>query len=63
MPYINITLFEGNSQERKERIARKITDVIIEEAGVPEQNIWVTFNDIPKSDWSIAGKMCGKKAE
>lgn len=61
MPYINISLFEGNSQDKKEQIARKITKVINEElSGVPDQNIWITFTDIPKADWSIGGRMCDK---
>lgn len=58
MPYINISIFEGHSKEKKERISEKITEVIHEEAGVPKEMVWITFNDIPKADWSVGGKMC-----
>ena len=61
MPYINISLFEGQPHDRKVRIAERISDVIREEMQVPDPNIWVTFTDIPKSEWSIGGKMCGEK--
>lgn len=61
MPYINISLFPGNSKEKKAQIAQKVTNVIREELpNVPKQNIWVTFSEIPADEWSIAGDMCGK---
>lgn len=60
MPYINISIFEGHPKERKARIAKRIADVIHEEAGVPEDLIWVTFSEIPADEWSIGGKMCAE---
>ena len=63
MPYINVSLFPGNSKEKKAQIAEKITGVILEELpNVPEHNIWVTFSEIPADEWAIAGNLCGKKA-
>ena len=62
MPYINISIFEGHPQERKARIAKRITEVIHEETRVPEDMVWVTFTDIPKHDWSVGGELCGEKA-
>lgn len=62
MPYISISLFPGQSKEVKARIAEKFTKVINEEApNVPDQNIWVTFSEIPADEWSIGGKMCANK--
>lgn len=61
MPYINIDIFDGHSKERKAIIAKRITEVIKEEANVPEQLIWVTFNEIPKEQWAIGGKLCSEK--
>lgn len=59
MPYINVTLFPGQTRTKKKVIAEKITDVIRNELGVPDQNIWVTYTEVPKAEWSIGGKMCG----
>ena len=48
------TVKEGQNQHRK-----KITDVIREEMpNVPDQNIWITFSEIPADEWAIGGKMC-----
>jgi 4-oxalocrotonate tautomerase len=58
MPYINISIFPGHPKERKARIAKKISDIIHEETNVPNELIWVTFQEIPKDEWAIGGKMC-----
>lgn len=61
MPYINVSLFPGNTKEKKRNIAEKITKVINEELPhVPDQNIWVTFSEIPAEEWMIGGNMCAK---
>lgn len=60
MPYINITLFSGNTQEKKQAVAEKITQVIRDELGVPDPNIWITYTEVPKADWVIGGKPCGE---
>jgi len=62
MPYININLFPGQTKEKKKAIARKITEVINEELpAVPDQNIWITFQEIEADEWSIGGNMCDSK--
>ena len=35
MPFVNIRILEGHSQERKDEIARRVTDTISEVAKVP----------------------------
>ena len=61
MPYINVTLFPGQTKEKKAAIAQKITNVIKEELPkVPDQNIWVTYTEVPADEWMIAGDMCAK---
>lgn len=58
MPYINITLFTGQPKERKETVAKRITQVIKEELQVPDEKIWITYQDVPSDEWSIGGTMC-----
>lgn len=59
MPYINVILFPGQTKEKKKTIAEKITKVINEELPkVPDQNIWITFQEVEADEWSIGGKMC-----
>lgn len=64
MPYINVSLYPGQSKEKKQEIGKKITKVIREELpAVPEQYIWVTFTEVPGDEWMIAGNPGPKPAE
>ncbi|MDR3592543.1 MAG: 4-oxalocrotonate tautomerase family protein [Negativicutes bacterium] len=58
MPFINVKFFAGHSREKKARMAEKITAVVSEETGVPNEYIWVVFQDVDKADWSVGGTLC-----
>ncbi len=53
MPFVNIRINKGHSQERKDRISERITTAISEIAEVPKEAIWVVFEDIEKTDWYV----------
>jgi 4-oxalocrotonate tautomerase len=55
MPFVNIRLYEGHGKERKDEIARRITDTISDVCQVPKQAVWVVFEDVPPADWYAAG--------
>ena len=61
MPIVHVLLWEGRSTEQKARMARRITDCLVEEAKVPTQSVIVTFQDFCKSDWSEGGAMASEK--
>jgi len=52
MPLVKIYLDKG-SQHAKQRAdpARKITDLIVKETGMPQQYTWVMIHEIPEEDW------------
>ena len=56
MPFVNISIYEGHGKERKDELARRITDTVSEVCKVPAQAVWVTFSEIPPPDWYVAGK-------
>ncbi len=53
MPFVNIRIVEGHSQERKDEIARRVTDTIAEVAKLPKEAIWVVFEDVKADDWYV----------
>jgi 4-oxalocrotonate tautomerase len=55
MPFVNIRILEGHSQERKNEIARRVVDAVSEVAELPRQAIWVVFEDVAATDWYVAG--------
>lgn len=53
MPFVNIRILEGHSQERKDEIAKRVSAAISEVAQVPREVIWVVFEDVSKDDWYV----------
>jgi 4-oxalocrotonate tautomerase len=56
MPFVNIRILEGHSKERKDEIARRVTDTISEVAKLPKEAIWVVFEDVTADDWYVGQK-------
>ncbi len=56
MPFVNIRILEGHSQQRKDEIARRVADAVSEVAELPREAIWVVFEDVAPTDWYVAGK-------
>jgi len=53
MPFVNIRILAGHSQERKDEISRRVTDAISEVAQLPRDAIWVVFEDVAATDWYV----------
>jgi len=65
MPVVTVKWVEGHNQERRDIIAKRITDAIHEVTKIPETGIWVVFEDVKASDWfiestSVAVQRAGK---
>lgn len=52
MPHIQITLVKGRTTEQKQRIAERMTDVLVEEAGVKRE--WISLSIIEVEEDSFA---------
>lgn len=53
MPFVNIQILKGHSQERKDEISRRVTEAISEVAQLPKQAVWVVFEDVAAEDWYV----------
>ncbi len=58
MPVVNIYMWEGRTSEQKRKLVEGITEVFKSAAAVPPEALHIIFQDISKSDWAIAGKLC-----
>ena len=56
MPFVSIRILKGHSQERKDEISRRVTEVISDVTKLPPDAIWVVFEDVTKEDWFVGGK-------
>ncbi|HZB54773.1 MAG TPA: 4-oxalocrotonate tautomerase family protein [Reyranella sp.] len=53
MPFANIRLVGGRSQEQKDEISKRVVDAISDVLQLPKDDIWVVFEDVPAGDWYI----------
>jgi 4-oxalocrotonate tautomerase len=60
MPFVNIRILKGHSQERKDEIARRVTAAISEVAQLPADVIWVVFEDVAHDDWYVGATRVSK---
>ncbi|MGE5513693.1 MAG: tautomerase family protein [Bacteroidota bacterium] len=56
MPFVNIRILEGHSQQRKDEISKRVTEAISTIAEVPKEAIWVVWEDIKPTDWYVGDK-------
>jgi 4-oxalocrotonate tautomerase len=52
---VTVHLLEGRTLDQKRRLAARITDALIEEAGARREMIQVRFLDVSKEDWGRGG--------
>ena len=54
MPLVKVYLDKGSqSAQQRAELARKITDLIVKETGMPQAYTWVMIHEIPEEDWII----------
>lgn len=57
MPFAQICLMEGRTEEQKRAVIEKVTQALMEAVDAPRENIRVLIVDVPNTNWGIAGKM------
>lgn len=61
MPIIQITMLAGRTVDQKRKIAQRVTDVLVEEAGTAREAIAVAFYEVAKEDYALGGKLIADK--
>ena len=55
MPFAQIYLIEGRTEEQKRALIEKVTAAIVEAVNAPKENVRVWLHDVSKENWGIAG--------
>jgi len=63
MPMVQITMLEGRTTEQKRRIAQRITDAIVEEAGARRETVVVAFHEVSKESYASGGVLMVDKVK
>lgn len=55
MPFAQINILEGRSEEQKRAVIEKVTQALVEALDAPQQAVRVMINEVPKTNWGIGG--------
>jgi 4-oxalocrotonate tautomerase len=61
MPFIEIHHLEGRTEEQREKLAKAITDAVVEIFQVSKDMVWIKFSEIPKTHFASGGVLRSKK--
>jgi 4-oxalocrotonate tautomerase len=62
MPLVQITLLEGRTADQKRKIAKRITDVLVEEASTRRAAVVIAFHEVSKESYASGGELIIDKA-
>ena len=55
MPLIQVTMLAGRTADQKRKIAQRITDTMVEEAGTKREAVVVAFHEVSKESYASGG--------
>ncbi|MDH4478338.1 MAG: 4-oxalocrotonate tautomerase family protein [Rhodoferax sp.] len=55
MPFAQIHMLEGRTEEQKRAVIEKVTQALVEAVGAPISTVRVLIQEVPKTNWGIAG--------
>jgi len=62
MPLVQITMLAGRTADQKRKIAKRITEALVEEACARREAIVVTFHEVSKESYASGGELMIDKA-
>ena len=57
MPIVQIELLAGRTIEQKRKMARKVTDAIVESFDCPADAVRIILREMAEEDFAVAGKL------
>ncbi|GLQ36171.1 4-oxalocrotonate tautomerase [Amylibacter marinus] len=60
MPFVNIRIvkqvIENDPEGIKAKVQADVTESLAQAAGIPKENVWVTFDEVDETDWFSGGQ-------
>ncbi|MFC1501083.1 4-oxalocrotonate tautomerase family protein [Elusimicrobiota bacterium] len=57
MPIVRIETWPLEKKELKKKIAKEVTDIMMNNIGCPAQAVTVLFDERPQENWASAGEL------
>jgi 4-oxalocrotonate tautomerase len=58
---VQITLLQGRTPEQKRKLAQRITDALVEEAGARREGIMIAFHEVTRESYASGGVLMADK--
>ena len=55
MPIVRVEMWPGRTHEQKQKLARAITDAMVEIGKTTPEATIIVFEDVPKENWAQSG--------
>jgi 4-oxalocrotonate tautomerase len=55
MPFAQIYMIEGRTEEQKKAVIEKVTQALVEAVDAPIASVRVWIQEVPKENWGISG--------
>jgi 4-oxalocrotonate tautomerase len=56
MPYLNVQILTGSSNEQKENLISGVTKVVQEVLGSKPESTFVVVQEVERENWGVGGK-------
>jgi len=63
MPLVQITMLTGRTVDQKRKLAQRITDAMIEEAGARREAVVVAFHEVERESYASGGVLMADKGK
>jgi 4-oxalocrotonate tautomerase len=61
MPLLEINLWKGFDEKKKEILIAKVTDVVVDVVGCPKEAVHIIIREVTKENWADSGIQHSKK--
>jgi 4-oxalocrotonate tautomerase len=63
MPLVQITMLTGRTADQKRKLAKRITDAMVEEAGARREAVVVAFHEVASESYASGGVLMADKGK
>ena len=61
MPFAQLYIAEGRTDDQKKKLIEKVTQAFVDALGTKPESVWITVQDVPKTQWGIGGKTLAER--
>jgi 4-oxalocrotonate tautomerase len=61
MPLAQLYIAEGRTEEQKKALIGEVTRAFVDALGVKPESVWITVQDVPRSQWGIGGRTLAER--